>query len=192
MCMRQIPDFHEYVFSRDKRLLNKTGGYAVTLLLLPFIIAFIKDMLMGDGDSVAYMLVIMLFISICLYSLWGSKRYREILSLRYFLNGVIAKNQSDQKTHSVNVMNSIFISKLLLSLHMRGGHWLEQYYLVSNKPIQKVINHESGGLHIPKDLWDNGVVILPVNEQTNNWIKQAIGDSNVPQYPVVAYLSRHG
>lgn len=177
-----------FVFSKDKRVLNGIGAYIGTFMMIGFASVFVYDLIMHIGDSIANILVVLFSLGVCTIMIVGSKQNSPLLSLQYSIEGYIVKNFTKHKVAEINIQDGLYFSELCLFLHSKGGgRWEEQYYLLSNYPIPKIPNHESGGLRLPRELTKSNVILLPASQSTNIWIKKTITDISIPQYPRIAY-----
>lgn len=181
-----------FVFSKDKRILNSAGIYIGILFMTGFTSVFCYDLIMCIGDRIANVLVVLLSLGISIIMIIGSKQNSPILSLRFSIESNSVKNFTKHDVTEISTQEGVFCSELCLLLHAKGGgRWVERYYLLSNYPIPRISNYESGGLRLPRKLNESSVILLPVNQSTSIWIKKTIVISQIPQYPKVAYLSKH-
>lgn len=181
-----------FVFSKDKRIINSTGIYIGILLMTSFASVFCYDLIMCIGDRTANVLVVLFSLGICIVMIIGSKQNSPILSLQFSVENNCVKNFTKHDVTEISTQEGVFCSELCLLLHSKGGgRWVERYYLLSNHPIPRIPNYESGGLRLPRKLNESNVILLPVNQSTSIWIKKTIVISQIPQYPKVAYLSKH-
>ena len=133
-----------------------------------------------------------MLLGISIIMIIGSKQNSPILSLRFSIESNSVKNFTKHDVTEISTQEGVFCSELCLLLHAKGGgRWVERYYLLSNYPIPRISNYESGGLRLPRKLNESSVILLPVNQSTSIWIKKTIVISQIPQYPKVAYLSKH-
>lgn len=180
-----------FVFSKDKRFINNFGVNFGVLLIVGFASVFFYDLIMGIGDRLANALVVLFSLGISVLMIIGSKKNASVLSLQYSIESNLVKNFTKSNIVQINTKRDIYFSELYLLLHSKGGaRWEERYYLLSNLPIPKILNYESGGLRLPRRLSESNVILLPATQNTNMWIKKEIVDISAPRYPRIAYLKR--
>lgn len=114
--------------------------------------------------------------------------YSDVTGMHYFCENNTVTNQNGEQKHCLDTDNSFFISEVTVTFNVKGA-WREHFFILSAEPLQ-IGSLETSGLKVIKNLWDRGIIIVPVNEETQVWIKQAVGISEVPKYPKVAYLQK--
>ena len=83
----------------------------------------------------------------------------------------------------------MFVSQTFIAGITRAP-WPEEFYLLSNEPMQYVPNYEGNGMLVVQSLAKKGVVVLPINEETQSIVEHLTGNLEIPVYPKVAYIQR--
>lgn len=181
-----------FILPKDFRFIIRFGIPASIIVLFAFVIAFLRPIFTGKTYDIlpnviasAFFLGVGIFLLVCLLS------YYELACLQYYCDGSSAFIQYRRNAHHIHTNNDLFISELPVAFSVKGGIWHIRYYVLSSCPLSEIKYNKNGGLQLLKELYDQNVVMLPVNADTQNWLVQTIRITQVPQYPRTAYVPRN-
>ena len=178
-----------YVYSEGKRIIIRWVVPIIVLFEVVVSFCFLRMAIIdaeGKGSSLIGAFIFALLSGLMIF---GRKKALIPLSLQYACNDNIVQNRSKTLENSVDTKCPMFVSQIYI-VGITRAPWPEGFYLLSNKPILYVANHEENGMLVAQSLVKKGVVILPINETTRSIMKQLIGDIVIPFYPKVAYIHR--
>ena len=175
-----------FIFGRDIRFLIKFLTLFLSLLSCCLSVLFLLSSVQqnwGIGIFAAF-----LFVFPCVYLLLGGKTIKVLVAAKYQLAEQEANNIGKYNTH-VSTTEPLYICILPTRFHAKGAHFQLPVYLIANKPITYLRNYETYSVGLAKQAMALGIVVLPVNEETTQWVQQRI---NVipPEYPKVAYFQK--
>ena len=178
-----------YVYSESKRIVIR---WIVPIIILFEVIAsfwLLRMAIIDGGDRAISLIAAFIFALLSIFMILGRKKALIILSLQYACSDNIIQNRGLPPKNSVDVKCSMFISQIYIAGITRAP-WPEEFYLLSNEPMQYIPNHEGNGTLVVQSLTKRGVVILPINATTQSVIEQLTGNIVIPAYPKVAYIQR--
>lgn len=184
------PKINGYVLAEDFRVLNRWISPICAVIIILFSIVFLKPAFFEMDNKIPNLIAAVVFLIIGLFMLGGSYKNSNILSLSYSCEKALITTQCKHGMHSLDINRSFYITNLSVAFFMKGT-WFEEFIILSNQPFSRIPNLENGGLQVIENLWSQGVIILPANDEIRTWIKLISEVNQIPQYPKVAYLQRN-
>ena len=119
------------------------------------------------------------------------KKLIPLYSSKYVCENDRIYNIGKFHNSEVDTRSSIFLSQTRLDGTAKTPS-MGSYYILSNNPISYVPNHQGHGVRIiqSKTLVDQGVVILPINQNTALVINRLAHNIAIPVYPKIAYVPK--
>lgn len=183
----EYSDCQGYVFSENKRIIIKWIVPLVSLLGCCFSLSCLRLAVIYSENRGTHILISILFAFLSGLQILVRKKVVILFSLQYICGNNAIQNVMDKlHTTIVDTHSSFFISQICVEGNSKIP-WSEYFYVLSNKPIVYVSNHEGNGMRVVQSLVKNGVVILPKNKTSQMVIEHVTDDMIVPVYPKVAY-----
>ena len=182
-------NYQGYVYSENNRIMIR---WVVPIVILFFGVAsicFLRMAIIDVEDKVISLIVAFTFALLSSLMIIGWKRAMITISLQYACTDNIIQNHSKAEKNVVDVKHSMFISQTVIAGVTRAP-WSERLYLLSNEPMLYVPNHEGNGMLVVQSIAKKGVVVLPINKETQSTVEHLTGNLEIPVYPKVAYIQR--
>lgn len=182
-------NYQGYVYSENNRIMIR---WVVPIVILFFGVAsicFLRMAIIDVEDKVISLIIAFTFALLSGLMIIGWKRAMITISLQYACTDNIIQNHSKAEKNVVDVKYSMFISQTVIAGVTRAP-WSERLYLLSNEPMLYVPNHEGNGMLVVQSLAKKGVVVLPINKETQSTVEHLTGNLEIPVYPKVAYIQR--
>ena len=178
-----------YVYSENKRIIIRWVVPIIILFEVVTSFCFLRMAIIDVEDRVISLIVAFAFALLSGLMIFGRKKALITLSLQYGCDDNIIQNHGLTEKNFIDVKCSMFVSQVHIAGVTRAP-WPEEFYLLSNKPMPYVPNHEGNGTLVVQSLTQKGVVILPINETTQSIVDQLTENIVIPVYPKVAYVQR--
>lgn len=178
-----------YVYSENKRIIIKWVVPIIILFEVVTSFCFLRIAIIVVEDRIISLMVAFTFALLSGLMILGRKKALITLSLQYTYNGSMIQNYGLTEKNFVDVKCSIFVSQTYIAGITRAP-WSEAFYLISNEPMLYVPNYERNGMLVVQSLAQKGVVILPINKETQNIVEELSQNIVIPFYPKVAYIQR--
>lgn len=179
-----------YVLSNDFRLLNRWLNPIGAVIVILFSMKFLKRAVVEQNNILPHLVAAAIFMSVGVLLLVARHRNSKILGLSYSCEKNLITNQCCLGKHCLDINHSFFITEISIAFTMKGT-WFEHFFILSSDPFSRIPSIGNSGLHVIKNLWKEGVIILPASEEIRIWIAQIIGICQIPQHPKVAYLQKN-
>ena len=187
MKHRKVED--TYLFGRDVLLVFKYMFPFIGLVPIGFSLVFLPQAIYSADNRGAGIAATAFFLALGMFFILFSRYFYNLSTTQYVLNESGASNHG-KVTVSVSTELPVYTSLLPLLFNGRGGGIIQlPVYLVSNTPIPNIPRYGTLALDLAKKAMDLGIVVLPVNEKTTDWIRQAT-NITPPEYPKVAYIQK--
>lgn len=175
-----------HVFSDDCRFFYRWGLPLCSTILAFFSVEFIKAAIIQPDNKIAHMIAAVIFFSVSVFLIVEKCIYSKIVRLYYLCENNTIINRCKLNEHTVSTKQAFFATEYPIAFSVKGT-WYERFFLLSAYPFSNTI-YEQTGFKLMKRLWKDEILILPVNEDTEMWIKKAGSNAQIPQYPKVAYF----
>lgn len=165
-------------------LCHKDYRTAVPLMRVFFAVLFAGLALRGVYPGSPVLLVVMLLI------LWWSIRQWRFARASWALEGSMLQNTLMNKTCILDLNDTHYISRAdvqCIQVKDHGRYAQMRFYVFSTFPAgfrTGVIGY--GGPSAIRRMIENGLFLLPVNDETSQLIRQRYPDKIIPEYP--AYI----
>lgn len=182
-------NYCDYVFLDSFRIIIKWLVPVIALFWISLSFHFMWIVIIDVTDRTfnAICAVVCALLGILIALTW--KQRMITISLKYTCNDNIIQNHSSVVRSFVDIKLPTFISATYI-VGVTRAPWSQGFYLLSNKPIQYVSNHEGNGARVVQSLVKKGVVVLPQNKETQSIVERLTPNSAIPVYPKVAYIQR--
>ena len=177
-----------YILGKDFLIFLKIISLFLGLLTCSFSVPFILPAIKHNENWGASIISTLFFISLGMYLIIGGKTIKTLSATQYQLTENVASNHGKCTTF-VSTELPIYICILPTRLYAKGAQFNLPVYLLSNRPIIYFLNYETYAIGLAKQAMDQGIVVLPVNEKTTNWIQKTI-QITPPEYPKIAYYQK--
>lgn len=178
-----------YVYSENKRIIIRWVLPIIILFEVVTSFCFLRMAIIDVEHSVISLIVAITFALLSGLMILGRKKALTTLSLQYACDDNMIQNFGLTEKNYVDVKCSMFASQVYVAGIARAP-WPEAFYLLSNKPMLYVPNYEGNGILVAQSLAKKGVVVLPINEETQTIVEHLTGNLEIPVYPKVAYIQR--
>lgn len=178
-----------YVYSENKRIMIRWVVPIIILFEVVVSFCLLRMAIIDVEDRGFFLIVAFAFALLSSLMFLGRKKALITLSLQYACNDNIIQNYGLTEKTFVDVTCSMFVSQTYIAGITRAP-WPEEFYLLSNKPMLYIPNHEGNGTLVVQSLAQKGVVILPINKETQRIVDELTKNIVIPFYPKVVYIQR--
>lgn len=186
--MVKINECQGYVYSNVIRFIIRWIIPLQAVFLCGFSLWLLYLAITYSENRSTHTLLFVVFLLSSLGMLIARKFSLQKLAWGYMCNNNRIVNYNKSKEFFVDTHLPLFVSRICFQTSKRIP-LVEDYYILSNKPLEYIPNHEENGTLIVQKMMQNEVVVIPANESTQAVIIQLVGHVVIPTYPKVAYLA---
>lgn len=181
---------YSFLLPKDFRFLIRWILPSLVIILIIFIVAFLKPLFEGTHNIIPNVIASICFACFGLMLLSFCRDSYDATLLCYSINNNRVLMKGNNTEYSIDMDQEFFLSVLPVAFSAKGASWYEQFYIVSNSPLPEFEHIKSGGLYLITEVSRENIAILPVNKETQAWVAQTTCLVHIPEYPKVAYFQK--
>lgn len=182
MEKKNVSTLSGYVLSDDEILAIRCftpislvgfSGYTIILLIVAF---------REKNDIVCWLFAsgFLLFLLVCCYDTF---RYLKFYFMQFCIcEHKISNSVRSHREVSLKLFDQLFFTTAAVEFSFGRVGRTKTFYLFSERKVQ-IEDIDGSGVKVLKNLYHNGIVIIPKTEATDLWINSELKIEAVPNYP---------